>query len=369
MAGKIYGVGVGPGDPELLTIKAARLIKNAGVIGIPAEHKETCKAYQIAAGAVEEIREKEVVPFPFLMTRDPERLKESHDRLAEKAAGYLDQGRDLVLLTLGDPTVYSTYMYLHRRLAAMGYEAEIVSGVTSFCAAAARLSVSLGDGSTPPTVYSTYMYLHRRLAAMGYEAEIVSGVTSFCAAAARLSVSLGDGSTPIHILPGSFPLEEGLSLPGTRVLMKSGKQMGAVKKALVSGEYEVIHILPGSFPLEEGLSLPGTRVLMKSGKQMGAVKKALVSGEYEVLMAENCGMEGSFPLEEGLSLPGTRVLMKSGKQMGAVKKALVSGEYEVLMAENCGMEGERLIGRAQDIPEDAGYYSLVIVKEKGETGR
>ena len=52
MAGKIYGVGVGPGDPELLTIKAARLIKNAGVIGIPAEHKETCKAYQIAAGAV-----------------------------------------------------------------------------------------------------------------------------------------------------------------------------------------------------------------------------------------------------------------------------------------------------------------------------
>ena len=223
MAGKIYGVGVGPGDPELLTIKAARLIKNAGVIGIPAEHKETCKAYQIAAGAVEEIREKEVVPFPFLMTRDPERLKESHDRLAEKAAGYL---------TLGDPAVYSTYMYLHRRLTAMGYEAEIVSGVTSFCAAAARLSVSLGDGSTP-----------------------------------------------IHILPGSFPLEE------------------------------------------------------------------------------------------GLSLPGTRVLMKSGKQMGAVKKALVSGEYEVLMAENCGMEGERLIGRAQDIPEDAGYYSLVIVKEKGETGR
>ena len=77
MAGKIYGVGVGPGDPELLTIKAARLIKNAGVIGIPAEHKETCKAYQIAAGAVEEIREKEVVPFPFLMTRDPERLKET----------------------------------------------------------------------------------------------------------------------------------------------------------------------------------------------------------------------------------------------------------------------------------------------------
>ena len=65
------------------------------------------------------------------MTRDPERLKESHDRLAEKAAGYLDQGRDLVFLTLGDPAVYSTYMYLHRRLTAMGYEAEIVSGVTS----------------------------------------------------------------------------------------------------------------------------------------------------------------------------------------------------------------------------------------------
>lgn len=126
---------------------------------------------------MEEIREKEVLPFPFLMTRDPERLKESHDRLAEKAAEYLDQGRDLVFLTLGDPAVYSTYMYLHRRLSAMADEAEIVNGVTSFCAAAARLSVSLGGGSTP-----TISFL------------------------------------------GSFPLEEGLSLPGTRVLMKSGNR-------------------------------------------------------------------------------------------------------------------------------------------------
>ena len=82
--------------------------------------------------------------------------------------------------------------------------------------AGSRYSLTLGR----PGRLLTYMYLHRRLTAMGYEAEIVSGVTSFCAAAARLSVSLGDGSTPIHILPGSFPpLEEGLSSPGTRVLM------------------------------------------------------------------------------------------------------------------------------------------------------
>ncbi len=129
-----------------------------------------------------------MVPFPFLMTRDPERLKESHDRLAEKAAGYLDQGRITVFLTLGRRP--STHIHVS----------------------------------------------HRRLTAMGYEAEIVSGVTSFCAAAARLSVSLGDGSTPIHILPGSFPPGGGAFPPRHPGANESGKQMGAVKKALVSGE-------------------------------------------------------------------------------------------------------------------------------------
>ena len=103
---------------------------------------------------------------------------------------------------------------------------------------------------------------------------MVSGVPSFCAAAARLGISLGEQGEALHILPGSYPLEAGLGFSGTRVLMKSGKQIGAVK---------------------------------------------------ERLLAENCSSK---------------------------------------MVENCGMPGERVIRRTEDIPEDAGYYSLIIVKDK-----
>ena len=60
MQGKIYGIGVGPGDPELMTLKAARLLREVDVIAIPGKEKETCTAYQIALGAVPEIEEKEI---------------------------------------------------------------------------------------------------------------------------------------------------------------------------------------------------------------------------------------------------------------------------------------------------------------------
>lgn len=229
MPGKIYGVGVGPGDPELLTLKAARIIKNTDVLAIPAKDRESCVAYQIAAGAVEGLDKKEVISLAFPMTKDEDLLRECHERAAGQTAEYLDAGRDVAFLTLGDPTVYSTYLYLHKRLTEMGYEAEIISGIPSFCAAAAKLSVGLGEKA------------------------------------------------------------------------------------------ESIHILPGSYPVEEGLRLSGTKVLMKSGKQIKQVKEAL----------------------------------------------LLTGGNAV-MAENCGMSGERLFYRTEDIPEDAGYYSLVIVKDGGE---
>ena len=61
MQGMIYGIGVGPGDPELMTLKAARLLREADAIAIPGKEKETCTAYQIALGAVPEIEEKEII--------------------------------------------------------------------------------------------------------------------------------------------------------------------------------------------------------------------------------------------------------------------------------------------------------------------
>ena len=71
----------------------------------------------------------------------------------------------------------------------------------------------------------------------------------------------------------------------------------------------------------------------------------------------------SYPVEEALKLPGTRVLMKAGKKMGQVKQQLQQLPSSVSMIENCGMAEERIYRSADEIPEDAGYYSLIIVKE------
>ena len=112
--GILYGVGVGPGDPELLTCKAVRIIAQADVIALPAETKENCVAYRIARGAVKEIDEKEFLFIPMPMTKDRAVLKESHDNGARAVEACLREGKQVAFLTLGDVTVYSTYLYIHR---------------------------------------------------------------------------------------------------------------------------------------------------------------------------------------------------------------------------------------------------------------
>ena len=242
---------MGPGDPELLTLKAVRMIREcpaaalpvsdpgllapvfeeAGTEGACGKYLEKCAAYQIALGAVPELAGKAKLFLPMPMVKDRERLREIHDRDAAAAAKILDRGTDLIFLTLGDPTVYSTCMYIHKRLARLGYPTALVPGIPSFCAAAARLDMPLAENR------------------------------------------------------------------------------------------EEIHILPASYGIEEGLALPGTKVLMKAGKKMPAVKQLLSERD----------------LEAG-------------------------------MVENCGMEGERIFLRAEEIPGEAGYYSLLIVKDRKRGG-
>ena len=263
MSGIFTGVGVGPGDPELMTLKAVRAVRECSVIAIPVsdstleapvyervkhgtkapEHSQVsgekcgeylakCVAYQIAAGACPEAAEKDRIFLPMPMIKDKERLKDIHELDAAAAAKLLDKGEDIVFLTLGDPTVYSTCMYVHKRLKRDGYEARIVPGIPSFCAAAARLDIPLAENR------------------------------------------------------------------------------------------QEIHILPASYDIEESLHLPGTKILMKAGRKMGEVKR---------LIAEN-GMDA-------------------------------------VMVENCGMENEQMYYGVQEIPEQAGYYSLLIVKEKKTGGK
>lgn len=226
MKGTLYGVGVGPGDPELMTLKAVRLIHENKIIAVPgADPKETV-AYKIAVQAVPELAEKELLPIYMPMTHDPEELEKNHAKGAKTLEEHLDQGDNIVFLTLGDPCVYSTFSYLQRRVENDGYHTELISGITSFCAAAARLNIPLSEWN------------------------------------------------------------------------------------------EQLHVVPAIHRLDSTLSESGNYILMKSGKKMNQVKE---------------------------------ILADSGR--------------DVLMVENCGMENEHIYRSVEEIPDDAGYYSLIIAKE------
>lgn len=183
MKGTLYGVGVGPGDPELLTLKAARIIARCDVVGVPDSGTGETVALDIAR---EQVGDKPVICFDLPMTRDEEALAQARAAVADRLCDLLEEGKTVAFLTLGDPTVYSTYLYLHQQVAARGYPAEIVPGVPSFCAAAAALGIPLCEAEQP-----------------------------------------------LHILPASYPgAPEALELPGVKVLMKSGRQLPALRELL-----------------------------------------------------------------------------------------------------------------------------------------
>lgn len=176
--GMLYGIGVGPGNPKLITLQALETIQKCDVIVLPAVSKEECYAYQIVKKVCQEIDEKALLCMPFPMIRDEKKLALAHERIYQAIEDYLMQGQTVGLLTIGDPSVYSTYIYMHKRAIKEGWSAEIISGVPSFCAVAARLGIPLGEKEEE-----------------------------------------------IHIIPGSYEVQNTLQYQGTRVYMKSGKKL------------------------------------------------------------------------------------------------------------------------------------------------
>ena len=223
--GIIYGVSVGPGNPEYVTIQAVNVLKRCDIIAIPAKDRESCFAYSIAKAAVPEIADKEVLCIPMPMTHNrAEResaFAEGAGRLKEKA----DEGKDAAFITTGDVCVYSTYLYLHERLAADGYCSKLISGVTSFCAAAAETGIAL------------------------------------CM------------------------------------------------------DKEELHVIPASSDIEKSLRYKGCKVFMK----------------------------GSIP---------------------EIKAALAEKEMNVTAVEKCGTEEQTIYRSLEEIPDDAGYFTIITAKEK-----
>ena len=144
MPGKLYGVGVGPGDPELITLKAKRILEAVDYIAIPktASDRDSV-ALSIAEGVLD--TKKAVIELLFPMSFDSELLEASWSNSVAEVTAKLDAGKDVAFITLGDPTVYSTYIYIHKEIKSRGYDTEIIPGITSFCASAARLGISLAE--------------------------------------------------------------------------------------------------------------------------------------------------------------------------------------------------------------------------------
>lgn len=178
MTGKLYGVGVSVGDPELLTLKAIRVIKECDIIAIPKEKKEECIAWQIVEKVIDGIDEKPILPIHMPMTKDKTLLEESHMEGARLIAEQLQQGKNIAFLTIGDPCVYATYMYVHKIIAKRSFETEIISGVTSFCAAAAAINIPLCEEDQE-----------------------------------------------LHIIPSSYGIENALDYKGVKVIMKGASKL------------------------------------------------------------------------------------------------------------------------------------------------
>lgn len=172
--GTLYGVSVGPGDPELMTLKAVRCIEQCPVLAAPQTAAGRMLALDIAKGAVD-VSGKIILPLHFAMSRDSEVLKASHAAAADAVRAHLDAGRDVALLNLGDVSIYATYGYLEEILTAQGYAAVRIAGVPSFCAAAARLGQSLTGGMEQPLTIAPGCHVDQVLAAPGAKVLMKTG--------------------------------------------------------------------------------------------------------------------------------------------------------------------------------------------------
>ena len=155
--GRLYGVGLGPGDPELVTVKAARLIGAADVVAFHAAQHGRSVARGLAAPYLREGQVEELLVYP-VTTETTDHpggyqgaIDEFYEAAAARLAAHLDAGRDVVVLAEGDPFFYGSYMHMHKRLAHR-YPTEVVPGVTSVSGAAAVLGRPLVERDEVLTV-------------------------------------------------------------------------------------------------------------------------------------------------------------------------------------------------------------------------
>ena len=155
MLGTLYGIGVGPGDPELLTLKAVKVLRDVSHVFAAASSKNDYSlALDIVRGHLPANIPVDQLAFP--MTFNPEKLENAWTANCKKVVEILGQGRDVAFLTLGDPLTFSTFIYLMRKIRRRlpGVTVTVVPGITSFQAAAACANLPLAEGEESITLIS-----------------------------------------------------------------------------------------------------------------------------------------------------------------------------------------------------------------------
>lgn len=203
----LYGVGVGPGDPELLTIKALNIIRSCEVIAVPTENANQSVAYNIVLSVFPDIVQKEILCLNMPMTKDLNALQVIHNTNADVIAEKLNKGFNVAFLTIGDPTIYSTYFYI----------ADILNK-------------------------------------KGYNTQIINGISSFLSAASIINQKLTLNSDMLHVIPATYNIGDSLQLPGTKVFLKAGTKLREFKQILNSTDIKVFMIenigMPNEFFIE-----------------------------------------------------------------------------------------------------------------------
>jgi len=224
MTGTFYGVGVGPGDPELMTIKAVKVLKSARAIVVP-RSRDTASGSQALgiAGKAVDLSGKEIIEIAFPMTKDADELRRARKAAAERIAGILKAGKDAAFITLGDPVLYSTFSYL------IPFVKELLPDV---------------------------------------DVRVIPGITSFSAAASALTSPIAEADETVAIIPAAYGLkglEDALKAFDTVVIMKVNKVIdeviGIIKRLGLSGNAFLVS--KASLPDEEIVAdiggLKGTR--------------------------------------------------------------------------------------------------------------
>jgi precorrin-2/cobalt-factor-2 C20-methyltransferase len=149
MTGTLYGIGVGPGDPELITVKGLRLLREAPVLAYPAPEHGDSLARAIVDGHLNGAKTEIPIRMPIVAARFP--AQAVYDQAVEALASHLEAGRDVAVLCEGDPFFYGSFMYLFGRMAER-FPVEVVPGVSSLTACAAVLGAPLAARNDVMTV-------------------------------------------------------------------------------------------------------------------------------------------------------------------------------------------------------------------------